>query len=493
MLDLVLDGPVRVLTPDGQELTPRGAKARAVLALLGCAPGLRLSRAAVQDRLWSDSDAARGGASLRTTLGAIRRGLRDARGALVGGPGWIGLDPEAVRVRLPPVAEGARFCADLDIPDPEFDDWLRERRMGFEAEDGRGAAPPGDGPLVLRADLGAAPHPIAEMLVHEAAQRLADLVDLRVAAGARDAAGTGLRLGAVATGGSATVVQLRATDERSGRMWSHLETIDLDRPGLGVRLGRASHRMALAALEVTGLRGLDAFGRFSPADLDRDEAVLASGRSGLRPAVADALRAQIYHAREIERLAGARVLTEAADLALRAREAEPGNPIVLSSLALVRLRQGEVGAALDLVGEARRRDAGQGIATFAAVAALAHAGRAKEAYRLALAARGGVQSERRPASAALAAASAAVLAGRDGAALEHARRAVAHAPEARAPRRFVAALAFRAGLEAEAAEALAVLARLEPGFAPRRMLEPDYPVAGLRRRDLLQVARADLI
>ncbi len=71
-------GAFRVLAHDGEDLTPRGRKARALLAMLALTPTRRRSRPALQDKLWSDRGAEQGAASLRQTLTEIRRSLGDA-------------------------------------------------------------------------------------------------------------------------------------------------------------------------------------------------------------------------------------------------------------------------------------------------------------------------------------------------------------------------------------------------------------------------------
>src|SRR5438874_766937 len=64
-LRIALIGAFRVLAPDGEDLTPRGRKARALLAILALTPTRRRSRPALQDKLWSDRGPEQGAASLR--------------------------------------------------------------------------------------------------------------------------------------------------------------------------------------------------------------------------------------------------------------------------------------------------------------------------------------------------------------------------------------------------------------------------------------------
>ncbi len=149
-LTLDLDGTVRVTCAQGVDLTPRPAKVRGLLALLGAAPRMRLSRIMVQETLWSDRMPEQAAGSLRRALSDLREALGEEREALIGGTGWIGLDPARVRVAAPG-EDGPQdgFAADLYLGDPAFRAWLRARR----ARAGIATAPPdaaeGDAPLVL--------------------------------------------------------------------------------------------------------------------------------------------------------------------------------------------------------------------------------------------------------------------------------------------------------------------------------------------------------
>ena len=72
-LGISVIGAFRVLARDGEDLTPRGRKARALLAILALTPTRRRSRPALQDKLWSDRGPEQGADSLRQTLTEIRR------------------------------------------------------------------------------------------------------------------------------------------------------------------------------------------------------------------------------------------------------------------------------------------------------------------------------------------------------------------------------------------------------------------------------------
>jgi hypothetical protein len=141
-LDLV--GPLRLTDREGLELTPRSRKAQGLLALLGTSPGLRRSRAWLQDKLWSDRGQEQGAASLRQCLTEIRNSLGMHVACLKAEAGWVSLDSERVRVRtdLPNAdrSDGVEFLEGLDIPDPEFEHWVRDQRLHYLQHVRSGAA-----------------------------------------------------------------------------------------------------------------------------------------------------------------------------------------------------------------------------------------------------------------------------------------------------------------------------------------------------------------
>ena len=128
------------LAHDGQDLTPLGRKARALLAILALTPARRRSRPALQDKLWSDRGAEQGAASLRQTLTEIRKALGERyRDCLVSDLHGIGFAAGRVTVDLDDVdvselarlVEPPQLLEDIDVADEEFEDWLRNQRAAF--------------------------------------------------------------------------------------------------------------------------------------------------------------------------------------------------------------------------------------------------------------------------------------------------------------------------------------------------------------------------
>src|SRR6266699_1461288 len=113
-LRIALIGAFRVLAPDGEDLTPRGRKARALLAILALTPTRRRSRPALQDKLWSDRGPEQGAASLRQTLTEIRRTLGECyRNCLVSDLRGVGLAMDQVTIDLE-MADLSRLAMEVE-------------------------------------------------------------------------------------------------------------------------------------------------------------------------------------------------------------------------------------------------------------------------------------------------------------------------------------------------------------------------------------------
>ena len=129
---LQLNGPFRIYDDQDRDVTPKGIKERGLLALLLLSPGQRRTRAWVQDKLWSDRSPEQAAASFRQALSNMRKAL-----------GTMGAQVQSDRSAVwfaPLVSLQTAFdltlgdlLDDIDIPDPEFTDWLRALRMRQDA------------------------------------------------------------------------------------------------------------------------------------------------------------------------------------------------------------------------------------------------------------------------------------------------------------------------------------------------------------------------
>ncbi len=126
-------GQFRMTNAEGQDITPGSKKAQAVLAMLASSSDLQRTRSWLQERLWSQSDSTRAAASLRQTLTAIRRDLGDLAEIVSATRQSVSLDASQITTdwnkdSIP--GESEEFLEGLDIPDPEFSDWLNGMRGG---------------------------------------------------------------------------------------------------------------------------------------------------------------------------------------------------------------------------------------------------------------------------------------------------------------------------------------------------------------------------
>jgi len=138
-IELQIVGPFRMARSTGEDRTPRGRKACAILAMLALAPGNRRSRKWIQDKLWSDRPNEQGAASLRQSLAEIRRTLGPDRDCFQSDNFMLALDRDRIFIDTDKNSDAtdgsARVVLDLleglDVRDPEFEEWLREQRQRY--------------------------------------------------------------------------------------------------------------------------------------------------------------------------------------------------------------------------------------------------------------------------------------------------------------------------------------------------------------------------
>ncbi len=528
MATLSLMGSVRLRGSVGEDLTPRSQKARGALALLGTAPDLRLNRARLQDLLWSDRGKQQGSDSLRQMLHELRGCMRDERRILVTGVGWVGLDPGKLRIDLTPVydAGGAatEFAADIDIPDPEFESWLRDMRLRLTPEPAEPApqpapcwhgwspALPGKTPQITAAEGyvvaldpvesdGGRAHVVGEMAVNEAAARACEMIPATLAEGTTTAR-TGTRITTICHGsGADCVLMLVLRDLSSGtRGWTRRFTIrDGDET--------ATMRHAVAQITVALLdrarrtaspqwRGFPIWDVFSHSGdrLQAADRVLARFPAGRDIAVCLALRSYLRNTLIIERLTpDPLACADQADaFANQARALAPNNPVVLAVASLAASWRRDPVGALELARAACRADPDNEMACHALSQALSDMGRHLEALEAADRGARGALAELDPACWLMRRAAVQIGLGRLGDAENSAAAAYAFAADNRPSLRFLAALRYHRGDDAGAADALRRLRGIEPDFSLALMAQPDYPVVPLRMAGLLGIAGSSL-
>lgn len=136
---MFLFGPFTVQGPEGDDLTPKSRKSRAIMAMLAVAPRGSRSRVWLRDKLWSDRAEDQASASLRQALLDIRTALGPkAARALTADKHTVSLDLEIVHVDALEAAKGEggvgateNFLEGIDVRDPEFEDWLTLERQSW--------------------------------------------------------------------------------------------------------------------------------------------------------------------------------------------------------------------------------------------------------------------------------------------------------------------------------------------------------------------------
>lgn len=510
-LTLRLMGPVELTGPGSLRLTPRGMRARGALAVMGSATSMRVLRARLQDLLFSTREPENANASLRQVLREIRIGLGDAREALISGPGWVGLDGTMVRLdmsaRPGPDGQMPEFASDLDIPDPEFEDWLRDARMHAEQAVTPSAPEPSLLPVLLTADPVASDGEtavIAAMVMGEAAGRVCDLVPMIAMPDRADPGQSAIVLSAMANRlGDGIHMLIKLSHRPSGRLfWSH--KFVLDRGNLTVSMNDCMAQICVGVMRVLeavrtvdaalGVSFADVFS-FNHARLERAQQALAGMDDGVSASLTMALRAWVLTTQVFERLVpdpqGS--IHQAQELASKAREADPYSATALGVGSVVEgyMRHGQV--SFWLAQQAVQVDARNPLARYAYSRALTDLGRHKEAYQEAQAGLAEALSVLNPATWQMRMGIALTRLGRFDQAEQRFDAVQQFAPENRPSLRFLAALRYHRHDDAGALSALQALRRVEPGFSLELMGSDSYPVATLRQGGLLGVTRSGLI
>ncbi len=510
-LTLRLMGPVELIGPGNRRLTPRGMRARGALAVLGSATSMRVLRARLQDLLFSTRDPDHANASLRQVLREIRISLGDDREALVSGPGWVGLDGNLIRLdmtaRPGPDGKMPEFASDLDIEDPEFEDWLRDARMHSEQAVTPMVPEPSLLPVLLTAEPMASDTDsgvIAAMVMGEAAGRVCDLVPLVSMPDRADPGQAAIVLSAVANRmGDGLHMLVRLSHRPSGRtFWSH--KFVLDAGDLTGAMSTCTAQICVGILRVLeALRTVDAalgvsfadVFSFNQARLSRAEKALSGMDDGVNASLTMALRAWILTTQVFERMVpdpqGS--IQKAQEFASRAREADPYSATALGVGSVVEGYMKHSQVSFWLAQQAVQMDARNPLARYAYSRALTDLGRHKEAHREAQAGLAEALSVLNPATWQMRMGISLTRLGRFEEAEQRFDAVQQFAPENRPSLRFLAALRYHRHDEEGALSALQALKKVEPGFSLEAMRSDSYPVATLRQGGLLGVTRSGLL
>lgn len=178
-----LIGLFQVQDAEGQDHTPRGAKARAILTLLCQTPGHCRPRRWLEGRLWSDRGQEQASGSLRQALTELRKSLGPLATHLHSDRDTVALtdfttdiesDPAAARMALD---AGREFLEGNDVIDAAFCTWLAEERQRLARQlGGEAMVSPGRGgsqPFTLR--IGSLPEGTGADMARDLAEAVARL------------------------------------------------------------------------------------------------------------------------------------------------------------------------------------------------------------------------------------------------------------------------------------------------------------------------------
>lgn len=541
---LRLVGPLRLIRSDGVDVTPASAKAQGMLALLGASSGHRRSRAWLQSKLWSDRDPERGAASLRQALTGMRQALGEDRVCILTEQSWVALNPALVAVSSEPAPEDwdlggelAEFCEGLDIADPEFEDWIRDQRSATEDRLAllERPAPQRPAAAMARAVTSAgAPEREGTVLIVAAAKAedaalavQADMLSSHIAAQVYGMGGVEVRLRPEGTEeppaavrlemracrlGDRSLMQAQLSDSRHRTLWlasrelPFAATQALDASAIAafvadvtaasiLELGRLGPEETASPVRENyrALRNVLSYDNDTLRECDR---ALSAWPEAPGEAARRAWRAHIRVISVLERLAPnhEEARAEAIELAHRAMEADPINPIVNALAADVALQiEGRPMKAYTLARAAVERDRFSPFTHASLAQALARLGEVEEAHAAACTALRLSGGQPNNSWWHMRCAVTATRCGRFEEAARYAQAAHELSPDFRPPLRYLAALRYYLRDEKGAAEALQALKRLEPDFSLELMASDAYPVASLHGTPLIEVVRSALV
>ena len=547
-------GAFRLLAHDGQDLTPLGRKARALLAILALTPTRRRSRPALQDKLWSDRGPEQGAASLRQTLTEIRKALGEHyRDCLVSDLHGIGLAARRVTVDIDDadlsafarMVEPPQLLEDLDVADEEFEDWLRTQRAAFERriETSRAAfdtSPPPPGlkqgpksrgePIVvphqtagptIRPWVRLLPPPtvsseiglfLSGLVGNHIAQGLADQWGIDIRDDGKGPQGVQLRVDALPVSREVAVNIVLLSADGALQLWSGSETISqkydllFEAPRLLALVNRAIDvaGQCLSRIDTSPdgsrafMRAFEAVRRMFKIDLpevDRADALLGEAYELDSKPVYLAWRAysRIFYVGEHIHADRRRLIEEAEEYARRAIEGDPHNATVLALTSYVySFIFHNFPLAHELAELSVRGNPAHPLGHAFLGRAKSYLGEYDAGY--AATKRGLDLSGQAPYRYMLhfLHGMAALLSGRFDEAARAGEIVCATAPTFRPPQRYLVPLYLHAGKRDQARETFERMRRLEPTFSLEVMREPSYPSAGIRTSGLLAFSDRDL-
>ena len=513
-------GPFSIVADDGTDLTPKGAKARALIVLLLDAPERRRSRRWLESKLWSDRGAKQASGSLRQTLTEIRASFGKHSALLVADRINIELAAEPIKTDL--VDENSPDGADwellegLDVRDPEFEEWLTlfRQRHNRSPDSAISKALPLQG-FNVRCEVNGDPDGRERLTAHILSDQVGRNVEDMLSAWRIDGSATSTTaLGDIivtseaARDGTANVFFVRVTHEQTGRvlysgfrqqqaqpseMLSEEFITEFAHSAATRSLAKLPHAVGLDRPETvaTGFANL-AMRRlycFDPRQLSEAGGLMANAFDADRNGLYLAWRGFIRMAQVIDRLdpAGPELKEEVEGWLRQALELSPDNAQVLALVSLTRMMLfDEIDLGARLAERALAANQGNLLARQSLAFAYGATGRAGTAYDISRFCQSALAREDVRHLWDLYHSLVCIATNRLEEALQSAREASKRCPDFLAPRRQILALAANVGDIDSARSEMRALERLEPGFTLERYLyDASYPVDTLRKFGLL--------
>lgn len=512
-------GGFAVRTPDGRDVTPKGSKARGLLALIAEAEDMRRGRRWLESMLWSDRSPGQASGSLRQTLTEIRAALGEDADLFAADRLEVWLDPARVATDLggetAPRQDGRQLLEGLTIRDPAFNGWLDALRARHAARPAAPSPIAGREGLKIRCVMSETGSPAERIAGNIVADQVAKNLEERLSAlrfaGAEGAGQVTPDLEIrceVAEQGGRGVVFLRIEYAQDGRTLfsAHRDVEGGAADAISAQTitglvhsaaAKLTHRLPaildLARPEAAALGymslGLRKLSRFEPDRLNEAEGFFGQAYEAEKNGVYLAWKAFARMAQLVEGAEGnpdAR-LEEVHQLTADSLQQSGDNGLAVALVALTRIMLED-----DLTGPAelaRLATAWNASSLFAQqTLAVAHSavGDTAKAYELSRACRHADPEDELGHLWELYHALVCISSGRLEEARAASRRAADAAPGFVAPRRQLVALCAHAGDMAGARSYLGELMRLEQDFSLDRYLnDPDYPVLTLRNAGLI--------
>ena len=506
------------------DLTPKGAKAQALLALVLTSPEMTRGRLWLQDKLWSDRAHQQGSASLRQALREIRRALGDHAELLRADRQSVALARGRIALETAPPEPGAEFLEGLDVRDAEFNTWLAAQRAdraapaaapaGADAPGGR-AAPPRRAPpvsvLFLAETDAPGPCRITETLfIDGVARTLTEELDVEIYRRPPSPAPPGLLLASVqAFQAPNRQMGLRVSveDLDSGRvLWSEMQaspfngapnTGDIAILGLGNRLAATLKSAVLEArlssrgdpdanvLAALAVRKMFTMRR---EELLAAEPLLQQAFEIQPRGVFKSWLAQLYSIQYVERVRPIEDIRDRSEASCaHALEIEPDNSYVLASVADASLVvQRNFARSAQLAQMSVAANPANPLAWWTLASANLYFGDAKLAHQSAINAQTLAAGTRLRFWTDIQRGLAAIVNGKTVEGIKLMEASSALSPDFHPPLRYLTALYSAAGMTRSAQQCAEKLTALEPDFTFDRLAnDPDYPVSVMRQHGML--------